>query len=129
MRRLPLLLAAGALAFVAEAGAPGSIKPEVLGERIAWADQSLVVLDVRTPAEYAAGHVPGAINIPHTELAARLSELDGARDRDVVVYCRSGRRTSEAIGILGKAGFKRLLHLEGDFTRWSEEKRPVIAAQ
>jgi len=59
----------------------------------------------------------------------RRLPLAAARDREVVVYCRSGSRASQAIGVLGKAGFKRLLHLEGDFTRWSEEKRPVIAAQ
>lgn len=126
MRRLPLVLLALALACQAVAAGPAAIEPKALFERIAWADQALVVLDVRTPAEYADGHVPGAINIPHTELAARIAELAGAREKDIVVYCRTGRRTELALGVLGDSGFTRLFHLQGDYTRWSEENRPVV---
>ena len=129
MRRLAIALAACAFALAAAAAGPGSIEPKALGERIAWADPSLLVLDVRTPEEYAAGHVPGAVNIPHNELAARVAELEAARDRDIVVYCRTGVRAAEAIEVLGKSGFKRLFHLKGDYSRWSEEKRPVVVAQ
>ncbi len=129
MRRLPLLLLVSAIAVAAPAGEPPSIEPQTVGERLAWGDQSLVLLDVRTPAEYAAGHVPGALNIPHTELAARISELSNARSRDIVVYCRSGNRTAQALKVLGDAGFTRLFHLKGDYLRWSGEDRPVIRAQ
>jgi phage shock protein E len=129
MRILAIALVACALALPAAAAGPASIEPKALGERIAWADQALFVLDVRTPEEYAAGHLPGATNIPHDQLAARLGELSGARERDVVVYCRTGRRSAEALETLDKAGFKRLFHLKGDYTRWTEEKRPVIATQ
>lgn len=129
MRRLAIALAACAFALAAAAAGPGSIEPKALSERIAWADPSLLILDVRTPEEYAAGHLPGAVNIPKGELAARVAELEGARDGDIVVYCRSGVRAADAIEVLGKAGFKRLFHLKGDYTRWSEEKRPVVAAQ
>ncbi len=129
MRRLAIALVACAFPLVAAAAGPATIGPKALGERIAWADQSLLILDVRTPEEYAAGHLPGAVNIPHEQLASRIGELAGARDRDVVVYCRTGKRSAEALGLLGKAGFERLLHLEGDYTRWVGEKRPVIAAQ
>ena len=126
MRRLPLALVACAITFMAEAAGPGSIEPKALGDRIAWADQVLVVLDVRTPAEYAEGHVPGAINIPNGELAARVAELADAKGRDIVVYCRSGVRAAQALDVLGKAGFKRLFHLQGDYNRWTEEQRPVV---
>jgi rhodanese-related sulfurtransferase len=126
MRRLLSVLAALLLAGRAVAAGPAAIEPKALVDRIAWADPALVVLDVRTPDEYAAGHLPGAINIPHTELAARTGELAAARGKDLVVYCRTGTRTREALGVLGKAGFSRLYHLEGDYTRWSEEKRPVV---
>ena len=53
----------------------------------------LFVLDVRTPEEFAAGHVPGAVNVPHDQLASRLAEVP--KDKDVVLYCQSGtsRRT------------------------------------
>lgn len=125
MRLLPLLALATALAFAAWADEAKTIDPSALAERLAWGDQSLVVLDVRTAAEYAEGHVPGARNIPHTELAARIAELDGARERDIVVYCRSGNRTAQALSVLGAAGFKRLLHLKGDYQRWGETGRQV----
>ena len=126
MRRLPLALLACAITFMAEAAGPGSIEPKALGDRIAWADQALVVLDVRTPAEYAEGHVPGAINIPNGELAARVAELSDAKGRDIVVYCRSGVRAAQALDVLDKAGFKRLFHLQGDYNRWTEEQRPTV---
>ncbi|MGH8130307.1 MAG: rhodanese-like domain-containing protein [Steroidobacteraceae bacterium] len=130
MRRLPLLLLlASTIVCAAEAGEPPSIEPKTVGERLAWGDQSLVVLDVRTPAEYAEGHVPGALNIPHTELAARIAELSAARSRDIVVYCRSGNRTAQALKLLGDAGFTRLFHLKGDYLRWSEKERPVTRTQ
>lgn len=129
MLRLALALFAATLAFGARAAEPAPIEPKALAERIAWADRSLVVLDVRTPEEFAAGHVPGAINIPHTELAARVAELEGSRDSDVVVYCRSGARAATALGVLEKSGFRRLFHLQGDYTRWSEEKRPVVTTE
>ncbi len=105
------------------------IEPKALSERIAWADHSLFLLDVRTPEEYAAGHLPGAVNIPNGELAARIAELAGARERDIVVYCRTGVRSAQALAVLDQAGFERLFHLKGDYTRWTEEKRPVIATQ
>ena len=129
MRRLAVALAACAFAFTAAAAGPATIEPNALGERIAWADRSLLVLDVRTPEEYAAGHLPGAVNIPHDGLGSRTAELSGARERDIVVYCRTGKRTAEALEILRQAGFTRLFHLKGDYTRWSEEKRPVIVSQ
>lgn len=92
------------------------------------ATQPLLVLDVRTPEEFAAGHVPGAVNIPHDQLAARLDELNGARDHEIVAYCRSGRRSAMALTTLHDAGFKNLRHLEGDFLAWQAADRPVETA-
>lgn len=88
-------------------------------------EPDVVVLDVRTAAEFAAGHVPGARNVSHDELPARLGELAALRDKQVVLYCRSGRRTEIAEDTLRKAGFTKLLHLEGDWLGWEAEKRPV----
>jgi rhodanese-related sulfurtransferase len=129
VRRLPVLIVMMALAFAAGAAGPASIEPKALNDRIAWADRSLVVLDVRTSAEYADGHIPGAINIPNDDLGKRIAELATARDSDIVVYCRTGPRATQAIGVLQKQGFKRVYHLAGDYTRWSEEKRPVVKPQ
>jgi rhodanese-related sulfurtransferase len=87
--------------------------------------QDTVVLDVRTAQEFAAGHVPGAINIPHDQVEARIGELEHARDREIVVYCRTGRRSDLALQILAARGFSKLLHLEGDYLAWQAAGRPV----
>lgn len=128
MRLAPLLLAV-ALAFPAHADESATIEPQALVVRLAWGDQALVVLDVRTAAEYFEGHVPGALNIPHTELAARIAELSAARSSDIVVYCRSGKRAAQALTVLEGAGFTRLFHLQGDYLRWSEAGRPVATSE
>ena len=129
MRRLLLAVLATALSCGAFAAEPPLIDPETVVERLAWGDRSLLLLDVRTPAEYSEGHLPGAVNIPHTELAARIGELADARSRDIVVYCRSGNRSAQALKVLGDAGFQRLFHLKGDFQGWSGQDRPVIRTQ
>ena len=68
-------------------------------------DTDIVYVDVRTDAEFAAGHVEGAIHIPHTEMADRYDELEQYRDDEIVVYCRSGRRSGIAKSILEDEGF------------------------
>ncbi len=83
----------------------------------------LFVLDVRTPQEYAEGHVPGAVNVPHDQVATRMAEIP--RDKDVVLYCRSGRRAQAAADVLASHGYKRMTHLEGDMPAWIERGRPV----
>jgi rhodanese-related sulfurtransferase len=65
------------------------------------------VVDVRTPEEFASGHVPGAINIPYDQLPRRASEI-GPPSTSVVLYCRSGRRSGIAFQALQKAGFTKL---------------------
>lgn len=128
MRRRPhahrlvhaVLLAAIALAGPALAGKP-AVAPAAVAELSARADAPLI-LDVRSQAEYEAGHVPGAVLIPHDQLASRLSELD--RERWVLVYCKSGRRAGLAEEVLVKNGFD-VRQIEGSWNRWSAEGRPV----
>ena len=68
--------------------------------------EGAVLLDVRSPGEFASGHVNGALNIPVQELTSRMSELRGKPH--VVVYCRSGGRSCAAAEILQKAGHEVL---------------------
>ncbi len=70
------------------------------------------VVDVRTPDEFAAGHFNGATNIPVQEIKGRLGEL-GAKDRAIVVYCRSGARAGSAKATLIDAGFTNVLNAGG----------------
>ena len=99
------------------------ISPQALLERQAKKDQSLFVLDVRTPEEYAAGHVPGAVNVPYDQVASHLAEIP--KDKDVVLYCRSGRRTGLAAEVLEANGYTKLGHLQGDMQAWLQDGRPV----
>jgi rhodanese-related sulfurtransferase len=89
-------------------------------------DHKVVVLDVRTVEEFEEGHIPSAVNIPHKELEARLAELSGAKNTQVVIYCRSGRRAEVARQVLEKSGFNQLDHLSGDFNEWSSNDLPII---
>jgi rhodanese-related sulfurtransferase len=74
------------------------------------------LLDVRTPGEFASGHIEGAINIPVQDLGGRLAEL-GDKKRGLVVYCRSGHRSGQASKLLKGAGFSAV-HDLGAMTRW-----------
>ena len=85
----------------------------------------LLILDVRRPDEFSAGHVPDAINIPHTELEDHLEQLRTNIDEEIVVYCESGRRAVIAEDILTRAGFTRILHLQGDMKAWRTHGLPM----
>jgi rhodanese-related sulfurtransferase len=99
------------------------VSQDALLARLAKQDPTLFVLDVRTPVEFAAGHVAGAVNIPHDQVAARLADVP--RDKDVVLYCRAGVKSKAAADILERSGYKRLGHLEGDMNAWVANARPI----
>jgi len=74
------------------------------------------LVDVRTPDEFAAGHIEGAVNIPVQDLPARMDELD-PKDEPIVVYCRSGARSGSAKRTLESAGYTKVFDL-GPMSRW-----------
>jgi molybdopterin/thiamine biosynthesis adenylyltransferase/rhodanese-related sulfurtransferase len=81
--------------------------------------EPIVLLDVREPHELAISSLPNAINVPLGTLAARLSELDSARD--MVVFCKSGSRSARALELLASAGFRKVKNLEGGINAWARE--------
>jgi len=83
------------------------------------------VIDVRTPDEYRAGHVPGAINIPLQEFQQRFDELSAYRDKEVVLYCESGMRASHGARWLESKGFEDLRFLDGHMSAWREAGLPT----
>ncbi len=84
-----------------------------------WIRQTqALVLDVREPAEYAAGHVPGALSIPQADLALRLDELP--RERDLLVVCQSGARSARAARFLKQVGFRKVTNLVGGTAGWRQ---------
>lgn len=121
------LLATAALGFAAVGHADETprIDPASLLKRIEQKDPSMVILDVRTPEEFAAGHIPGAINIPYTHLPVRVSEVADAADKDIVLYCAVGVRAEQGAERLRENGFSKLLHLDGDMKAWQAQKRPL----
>ena len=80
-----------------------------------------LLVDVRRAEEFAAGHLDGAIHIPHDETEARLAEYGADKSREIVVYCRSGRRSGIATEILRANGFTNV-HNGGGY-------EPILAAK
>ena len=83
----------------------------------------LFILDVREPHEYQICNLNGTL-IPLGQLPLRVSELDSSRE--MVVHCRSGKRSADAIQFLQKAGFKKLWNLKGGVLAWSDEVDPSM---
>jgi phage shock protein E len=77
-------------------------------------EEHATLLDVRTPGEFAEGHVDGAINVPLQALPAGAASVD--RDRPVVVYCQSGGRSAQARSILSAEGYT--VHDMGPMSAW-----------
>ena len=85
-----------------------------------------VVIDVRTPAEYASGHVPGAVNIPFDQVAQRIAEIDAPHG--VALYCMVGPRARKGESALLAAGYESVFHLEGGLAAWQAAGLPVERA-
>lgn len=81
------------------------------------------VLDVRTPAEYAQGHVPGAVLLPLQDLPARLNEVP--EDRRVYVICRSGSRSAQASQVLSDGGRGNVYNVDGGMVAWEAAGFPT----
>jgi len=86
---------------------------------------AIVVIDVRTPGEFATGHIKGSINIDFKadNFEEELNTLDKAKT--YLVHCRSGGRSSSSLNIFSKLGFKHIIHLDGGMMDWGKEQLPV----
>ena len=82
-----------------------------------------LLLDVRTPQEYAAGHAPGSLNIPLQEMHMRMNEIP--KDRSIVCICRSGQRSGVAATHLARAGHAPVYNLSGGMMGWSAARLPM----
>ena len=84
------------------------------------------ILDVRTPQEYAQGHLPGAVNIDVSspDFAARIATLDPSVP--YAVYCRSGNRSGVALAAMAEQGFTDAYHLQGGITAWESAGGEVV---
>jgi adenylyltransferase/sulfurtransferase len=103
-----------------DAGSAGEgfdITASELAERLHH--NGLVLLDVREPHELEISSLADAINIPLGTLAARLAELDSAKE--MVVFCKSGTRSARALELLASAGFRKVRNLRGGINAWARE--------
>ena len=99
------------------AGESWDITVTELAERVKT--NHLKLIDVREPHELEISRLPNATNIPLGQLAARLSELDSAED--MVLFCKSGARSTRALELLTSAGFKKVKNLKGGINAWAKE--------
>jgi glyoxylase-like metal-dependent hydrolase (beta-lactamase superfamily II)/rhodanese-related sulfurtransferase len=101
----------------------GADVPEVdLAATAARSPEALLV-DVREPEEYAHGHVPGALNIPQSELASRLDEIP--RDRPILTICQAGMRSLRAAQFLTQMGYPQVASVAGGTGAWIAAGQPV----
>ncbi len=107
------------------AEAPSIAAPELSARRASGT--APVVIDVRTAEEFAAGHIPGALNIPFDQVAQRISEVEAPHG--VVLYCMVGPRARKGESALLGAGYTSVLHLEGGLAAWQAAGLPVESEQ
>lgn len=127
MGKKPWILAAlAALAlvvfFASRGRAEGAISP---AEAESWIKEKkdLQLIDVRTPPEYADGHLANAKLIPLQELEGRWAEID--KGKPILLYCRSGHRSGNALKILHDKGYAQAKHMEGGINAWKAAGLPV----
>ncbi|MFT5504598.1 MAG: rhodanese-related sulfurtransferase [Gammaproteobacteria bacterium] len=88
-------------------------------------EESAVVLDVREPAETAGGKISKAVQIPVSSIKQRIGELDRYKNSTIIVYCKTGNRSSIACKALNQAGFEKVYNLNGGITAWQDAQLPV----
>jgi len=87
--------------------------------------EDALVVDVRDPGQYGAGHILGAKNVPLARIDEGSPELAKRKDRPLVVYDDRGDRASKAVGALKKQGFSRVVNLSGGIGAWQQAGLPV----
>ncbi|MFC5469825.1 rhodanese-like domain-containing protein [Cohnella suwonensis] len=113
-----LLIAAIAVLIVRGRRAVGGMAnytPEQFEEKLKGTPKPVLV-DVREPSEYGSGHLAGAVNLPLSGLRGSLGKLP--KDREILLYCRSGMRSKQAGAVLRGNGIENLGHLQGGISSW-----------
>lgn len=122
---MSVALASGAMLFwPALLGATGGSLTPALAVQLINREKA-VVIDVCSAEEFAAGHVVGAKNIPLNELEQKLAGAVKNKALPVILVCRSGARSSRAIGIAKKLGFENVQSLAGGISAWKSASLPI----
>jgi rhodanese-related sulfurtransferase len=128
MKLLALFLCVGALfagVLSAEDQKPAGnvVTPEEAAKLIA--EKKATVLDIRTPEEFAEGHIAGAVNIDFTGdgFAQKIAALD--KSKTYIVHCQGGGRSGRSMPVFDEAKFQNILHLQSGFKGWQAAGKPV----
>lgn len=85
-----------------------------------------VVLDLRSQSEYNTGHIVDAVNIPYTSLVSRMTDLDRFKDKPLILVCKMGQHSKAVSKTLTKAGFSRVLRMQGGMAEWGGANLPLV---
>lgn len=128
MRLALTVIALGALTVAAcstaVAGTIETVSPQKAAETLA-VNPEAILLDIRTPEEFASERIPGAVNVDFyaPDFKDQLADLDP--DASYVVYCRSGNRSAQAMPMFDQLGFSDLLDVDGGIVAWYESGLPI----
>ena len=111
-------------AATAAASAVTAVELKTMSDR----KDDFVLIDVRDQAEYDIVNIPGALLVPKSEIISGAALAGLPRDRQLVLYCKSGVRSAEAVAALKKAGFESARHLEGGVMAWIDQVDPSLAS-
>lgn len=103
----------------------GSYLTPTMAIRLMNNDDETLVIDVRSVAEYKAGHINGSKNVPLNDFANKLNSLSGHKGKSVLIYCNSGTTATRAIKLLKKGGFEKVNNLSGGIAAWKEANMPL----
>jgi rhodanese-related sulfurtransferase len=98
--------------------------PQVAAAEVA---EDAILIDVREPDEWAAGHVPRSTHLPMMEIPGRTAEIP--TEGDVVIVCRSGQRSANVVLYLMKQGWDNLRNLEGGLQEWVAAGRDLVTEE
>jgi phage shock protein E len=103
-----------------------NVTPEEAHQLLSLSSKWVHVIDVRTPEEYAGGHLGGAVNIDLNsgDFRERINELP--KDAAYLVYCRSGSRSAAASAVMAELGFKEIYNMTGGISAWQAAGYPVV---
>ena len=105
--------------YMSPAMAPAEVKARIGTPRVP------LMVDLRTPPEFAIAHLPGAVNIPLSELEKRVDEARPVKGKDLLIYCLNGARTRQAEPILYAHDINDFYHLEGSLEGWLHDHYPI----
>lgn len=104
---------------------PKHLQPQQAAQWLA-SDKNVVILDLRTPNEFRAGHLKNAVNVDYNapNFEQQVTQLD--RAKPYLLHCALGGRSTKALLVLQKLGFRDVRHLDGGFQAWQNAKLPVV---